>query len=152
MWHKTAAVVYNNPMNDETVNSINTDTGAPSFEWFEAKARELLTKLPEEFFNGLNGGVVVEEGERLSEFAEDGDLYVLGIYMRSSGTGKQIRLYYGSFLKVVPHSEAAFEKQLWKTIRHEFRHHLETKAGIRDLEIEDREFIAGHMAKRKGGS
>ena len=33
----------------------------PSFEWFESKTRELLEKLPEEFFKELNGGVVVEE-------------------------------------------------------------------------------------------
>ena len=138
-------------MSDEILRAEeeNKDDGTPTFEWFEAKARELLTQLPEEFFKDLNGGVVVEEGEHLSEYAENGDLYVLGIYMRSSNMGRQIRLYYGSFLKVVPHTEKAFEKQLWKTIRHEFRHHLETKARIKDLEIEDRQFIAAHLAKKR---
>ena len=142
--------MYNIGMNDELFDTVTEDDNTPSFDWFEEKTRELLTRLPEEFFKDLNGGVVVEEGEKLSEYAEDNDLYVLGIYMRSTGMGRQIRLYYGSFLRIVPHTKEAFEAQLWKTIRHEFRHHLETKAGIKDLEIEDREFIAGHMAKRHG--
>ena len=120
----------------------------PSFEWFESKTRELLEKLPEEFFKELNGGVVVEEEAHLSDYAENNDLYVLGVYMNSWQMGRQIRLFYGSFMAVVPKTEEAFEKQLWKTIRHEFRHHLESLANLRDLEVEDERFIVEHIRKR----
>lgn len=45
--------------------------------------------------------------------------------------GKQIVLYYGSFLATLKNAgETAYRRQIRETIRHEFLHHLETQAGL----------------------
>ena len=47
-------------------------------------------------------------------------------------------LYYGSFSRVFRRlSPEALERQMRKTLRHEFRHHLESLSGLRDLEVQD---------------
>ena len=52
--------------------------------------------------------------------------------------GNQIVIYYGSFMRL--YGKAAgqtFERELRAVLRHEFRHHMENRAGERGLEIED---------------
>ena len=52
--------------------------------------------------------------------------------------GSSIVLYYGSFAQVFGDAtRSAMEKELRKTLRHEFRHHIEAMAGADDLDVED---------------
>ena len=88
---------------------------------FEELVSEVLDELPEEFFDGLSGGVIVEEEARLSEHAKDDDLYSLGTYT-SDKRGGQITIFYGSFAKVRGWMQGDELKQaVRETVRHEFR-------------------------------
>ena len=101
---------------------------------------ELLDELPEEFFRGLSGGVIVSEALVSPDYARGNDLYTLGQYQVSSGI-RQIILFKGSFDRVYPQVDAAEARKLLRGIlRHEFRHHLESLGGIHNsfsLEAED---------------
>ncbi len=59
------------------------------------------------------------------------DLYIMGTYSTSPVMGKQIVIYYGSFTKTMPYAdEEALRLKIRDTLRHEFRHHMETRAGF----------------------
>ena len=63
------------------------------------------------------------------------------------GLGRHIALYYGSFLQVAgPGFD--WEGEVWETLLHELRHHLESLAGRDDLVREDLRRLA---AFRRGG-
>jgi predicted Zn-dependent protease with MMP-like domain len=119
-------------------------------EKFTKIADEEANKMPQEFYNGLNGGIIVEEKKYLSENAINNDLYVLGRYTRGP-IGNQITLYYGSFMQVFPYlTDDQMRDQINHTIRHEFRHHLENMAGIYgkdSLEEEDRQAYQEYLQK-----
>jgi len=123
---------------------------------------ELAEELPEEFYKELNGGIVLlPQAKENPDALKPGDLYILGEYHHGGGMGNYIKIYYGSFERVygaLP--DAAMKRQLRKTLRHEFRHHLEFLAGdhsSRSLEAEDARFmqayyerhIDDYMAERK---
>lgn len=98
---------------------------------------EIAEELPVEFFNKLNGGIVLLPEEKISDDAIYNDLFTLGEYHRS-GIGRYIKIYYGSFKRVFHYlSEDELKEKLRETLVHEFVHHLEGLAGLRDLEIED---------------
>lgn len=125
---------------------------AMDIEKFTKIANEEACKMPQEFYNGLTGGIIVDEKEYVSENAIDNDLFVLGRY--STGlTGKWITLYYGSFMKIFSYlNEDQMREQINHTIRHEFRHHLENLAGIHgkdSLEEEDRKSYYDYIARHK---
>lgn len=109
-----------------------------TIEEMEKSLEKILDELPKEFYDGLNGGVILSTlRKKQDKVSERNDLYVLGEYQRSQFQ-KQIVIYYGSFLAVYGSlSNDALEQKLRETIRHEFRHHLETRSGFRDLEVED---------------
>ncbi len=112
---------------------------------------ELLDELPEEFFRELGGGVVVSEAEVIPDYAVKDDIYVMGQYLVYSGV-RQIVLFKGSFDKSYPQADAKEAKDLLRGIlRHEFRHHLESRGHIHgpsSLEAEDarreEEYLSGH--------
>lgn len=61
---------------------------------------------------------------------------------------KQIKIYYGSFKVLYPNiSEEALKERLREVLIHELTHHLEYRAGINDLENEDKHFISGYKEK-----
>ena len=41
------------------------------------------------------------------------------------------------------------KREIRATIRHEFRHHLESLANLRDLEIEDEEFMEDYLREKE---
>lgn len=98
----------------------------------------LVEELPEGILEGLNGGVNLCE-EEMRPAGKDGDtMLLLGEYIASSAMGYFINIYYGSFLASFSHRpREEWEKQLKETLHHELTHHLERRAGCRDLEIED---------------
>lgn len=114
---------------------------------FQELSEQMAAELPAEFFQELNGGIVIEEEPKPSEEGEGDDLYVLGEYVRSA-LGRQIVLYYGSFVEMF-RSESRLKRELRTTIRHEFRHHLESLANLRDLEVEDEEFMEEYYREKE---
>ena len=118
-----------------------------TLETFRDLVAEEMDELPQVFFLGLNGGVMVEEAAMPHPKRRADDLYILGQY--STGhLGRSITLFYGSFLRMMPAaSEAQMRQKIRKVLRHEFRHHLEGRSGVRDLEIEDEEFLRNYLTR-----
>ena len=102
-----------------------------SIERFNEIVEEELALLPEYVFEELNGGVIVDEKINLHPKRMADDLYIMGTYSTSPVMGKQIVLYYGSFARTMPYAdEDTLRLKIRDTIRHEFRHHMETRAGF----------------------
>jgi len=105
-----------------------------SIDRFEEILSDLAEEIPQSFYEELNGGIVVEPGYLL---------YVMGQYRIDPAMGKYIVMYYGSFKRAYRHlDEDELTEEMRKVLRHEFRHHVEGRAGVRDLEVWDAEQIA----------
>lgn len=122
-----------------------------TYDEFVEIAREETALLPSYVFEELDGGVVADPNVYLHPGRLSDDLYVMGTY--SQGIyGSQIVLYYGSFQATMPFaSTEQMRKKIRETVRHEFRHHLETRAGIfgKDSLIEeDREEMKKYYERR----
>ena len=149
---------------DET-SSTGRDTFTPALGWslkapapvsyprFRELVAEEMDLLPDYVFDELSGGVLVEDRRRLSPDSVADDLFILGLYTWG-GLGKQVTLYYGSFVEVLGSaSEKAYRKRIRETLRHEFRHHMETRAGIfgkGSLLEEDENRRQRYLQARKG--
>ena len=124
-----------------------------SIDRFEELLDALASELPEAFYEGLNGGILIDAGHPLHPADERGDLYVMGEYRTDPAMGRYIVLFYGSFQRVLGSaSEEEWRTEMRDVLRHEFRHHVEGRAGVRDLEVWDEEQIASYRAaKRENG-
>ena len=121
-----------------------------SMERAQELLEELVQEIPGEYYIELNGGVNLSPAVRLSPAAQNHDLYIMGQYHKSSHLGRIITIYYGSFAALYPESsESLWKKKLRETLRHELTHHLESRAGEKDLEIEDARKIAGYLNRNK---
>lgn len=112
---------------------------------------EIALSLPKAFYQDLNGGIALSPMEKFHPESKNNELYVLGEYNNSSSLGRFIVIYYGSFIKV--YGEAPLEVQKMKLreiLVHEFTHHLESKAGAKDLELEDLKKINLYKIKAYG--
>lgn len=99
-------------------------------------------------FEGLNGGVVLNEKIKYHPEAKNNDLVILGEYQRF-GTIRRIMIYYESLNRQFSNfSEDELYKRLEELVYHELRHHTEYKAKVNDLVLEDKEFIRNHKIKR----
>ncbi len=102
---------------------------------------EVCGELPDDFFRDLHYGVQLSEECKLSPYAENGDLMIMGEYSRSHH-GNKITIFYGSFERMYWWmNEDQLREKLRGVVRHEFRHHLENLAGMYgadSLEHEDR--------------
>ncbi len=101
-----------------------------TFDEFADIVDDEMELLPDYVYDELNGGVVVDERPCLHPDRLADDLYILGTYTSDSVLGKQIRIYYGSFAAAVSQDPAAIRRQVRETLRHEFLHHMETRAGM----------------------
>lgn len=107
---------------------------------------EITAELPKDFFNALNGGIVLLPEQKLHPKSVGNDLYILGEYNHGGVFGRYIAIYYGSFERVYGHfSKAGLKEQLKSTIKHEFLHHLESMAGEKGLEIKDARDIQNYL-------
>ena len=61
---------------------------------------EIVEELPDAFFAGLNGGILLLEDTVLAPEAVDEDLYTMGEYCEDPLMGSYIVLYYGSFVQI----------------------------------------------------
>lgn len=126
------------------------------FEAFEARAHELWDEIPDQFKAGVDG-VVVERGAK--PHPTMADIYTLGecateAYPSEVGgpdtTRSFVFLYYGSFWRL-SRLDGSFdwEEELWETLTHELRHHLESLAA--EDALEDVDYAADENFKRLEG-
>ena len=122
-----------------------------SFDEFADIVDDEMNLVPDYVYEGLNGNVVVDEREYLHPAGVDDDLYILGTYTSDPILGNQVRLYYGSFLATYGHNDDGIRSQIRHTLRHEFLHHLEHRAGLHgegSLEAEDRKNMISYLRNK----
>ena len=123
-----------------------------STEEYSQIISELLDELPKEFFEELSGGVIVSDAAVIPDYARENDIYTMGQYQISAGM-RQIVMFKGSFDKLYPQADAEEARELLRGfLRHEFRHHLESLAGIHNsssLEAEDRRAKEDYLARHE---
>ncbi|MDD4690618.1 MAG: metallopeptidase family protein [Eubacterium aggregans] len=122
---------------------------------FQGILEELAGELPRDFYRELNRLIILEEGAKRSpQSVPEAPLYIMGEYTVDA-LGRGITLYYGSFVQVYGGlAEKDLRDAMRRVLRHEFRHHLESLSGIRDLEILDRiqmEEYRASQATQSGG-
>ena len=121
-----------------------------SIEEYRSIVSELMDELPEEFFRGLTGGVIVSESLVIPAYAHGNDLYTMGLYKVFSGV-RQIIMYKGSFDRAYPLADVTEARRILRgVLRHELRHHLEFLGGIHDsssLEAEDEREKQAYLAR-----
>lgn len=116
-----------------------------SIEEFSRILDDLAQELPDEFYDELNLGISISEEAKLHPQARGSDLYIMGEYFHSQ-MGRGIVMYYGSFARIHGRlSEEALIRELRGTLRHEFRHHMEGRAGERGLEVEDERRLSDYL-------
>ncbi len=122
-----------------------------SLERFEQMANRLFDRIPPRLMEGLHGGIIISE-ESEQRDPDLPDVYVLGEYVEDPyGLGCYIVIYYGSFKAVLTGSEpAVWEEELWETMVHELRHHIEAQAGVEDLDLEDLREMEAFRRAQKG--
>lgn len=110
----------------------------PSIDEVHEMLDKIALEIPAEFFEKLNEGVVLLDEYKIHPESRERDtLYIMGEYCRSV-TGRNIKIYYGSFRNVYRGiSYDALYDNLKHTLLHEFTHHMESLAGERGLEYQD---------------
>jgi hypothetical protein len=121
---------------------------------FRRVLAEMVDELPPEFVRGLQGVHAIEEAKpeedfvdvwRMGEYLDPGSEQFLGA---GEGLGRHVALYYGSFVNVAEGDpEFDWEEEMWETLTHELRHHVESLAGDDSLNIED-EVVARDFERR----
>ena len=122
-----------------------------SFDEAQRYLDSVADDLPDEVFKDLNGGIVLLPDMVLSEDRLADDLYILGRYhFEPYGLGRFISIYYGSFTKICAGSGVEKQqKTLSNVLRHELTHHIESMAGVRDLELRDEMELAQYRKRHK---
>lgn len=114
-----------------------------SFDRAGALLDEMAEEFPPEFYQELNGGVLLLPEAKPDPDFPQGELYIMGEYCHDQ-MGRYIKLYYGSFAALAQAEDWTaedWEEELWETFSHEFTHHLEGLAGERGLELKDAAFM-----------
>ena len=124
-----------------------------TFEEAYSFLNDIHDGLPEAILRELNGGIVLLPDVVLSPHRRADDLYILGMYhYEPYGLGRYITINYGSFAKIHRHSTKTKQKAaLQDVLYHELVHHLESLAGVRDLEEKDKEDIARYLQTHQDG-
>lgn len=104
-----------------------------------------LAQIPERFLLDAEGepiAVMVEE-ESVRHKGDPPGVFVLGEYITDEYLPPRIALYHGSFAKLFRgEPEDVWADELWETLLHEIRHHVELMAGVSDLDLEDVQELA----------
>jgi len=129
---------------------------AMTFAEFEAEARRVWEEIPEGYKEGIDAIVIRKEHLLQGEYA---DYYTLGTCStepypsdyRGPETSRSIlNLYYGSFQQVAEDDpDFPWEEEIWETVTHELRHHLEHLAA--DDETEALDYAMEGTYRREGG-
>lgn len=111
------------------------------YEAFQARAHRVFEEIPDEYKEGIDGLSVSAEALPHPTLPE---VYTLGMCLTepypSDWVGPEtmrsiVVLYHGSFRRLSElDPEFDWEEQIWETLTHELRHHLESLAGTDELE------------------
>lgn len=126
------------------------------FHDFEEHARHAFEEIPEVYLEGIDGLTVSRDAPAHPDF--DG-VFTLGEcvteehlsdFGSSETTRSVIVLYWGSFRELAKENEDFdWEHEVWETLTHELRHHLESLAG--DAALERVDYAADETFKRFNG-
>jgi hypothetical protein len=126
------------------------------FAEFERRAREVFDEIPEHFKEGIDGLEVSRDAVPHPSLP---DVYTLGVchteehasaYGSPETTRSVIVLYWGSFRGLAAlDPDFDWEGEIWETLTHELRHHLESLAG--DDALEDVDYAADELFNRQEG-
>jgi predicted Zn-dependent protease with MMP-like domain len=124
------------------------------YDEFQAIVAEMVDEIPEEFLRGLQGVHALEQ-ERPEEEYED--VWRLGEYLdpgaedflgAGEGLGRHVALYFGSFCRIAELDlEFDWVEEIWETLTHELRHHVESLAG--DATLIDEDLRQGQSFERR---
>jgi hypothetical protein len=128
------------------------------FAEFESLAGMEWERIPPHFRGGVDGLVI--ERDALAHPAKP-DVYTLGEciteswpsdYTGPETTRSSVVLYYGSFRRLAAlDPDFDWEAEIWETLTHELRHHLESLAADEDL-LDVDAAMEEHFARRDGES
>ncbi|MGD8277633.1 MAG: metallopeptidase family protein, partial [Gemmatimonadota bacterium] len=128
------------------------------FAEFEEIARAEWERIPAHFRGGVDGLVI--ERDALAH-PEKRDIYTLGEcvteswpsdYQGPDTTRSSVVLYYGSFRRLATlDPDFDWEAEIWETLTHELRHHLESLADDEAL-LDVDAAMEEHFARREGES
>ncbi|MDR1117225.1 MAG: metallopeptidase family protein [Oscillospiraceae bacterium] len=123
-----------------------------SFEEINDILSEIVDDIPQEIFNGLNGGVILKPDVMPHPEGTGEDLYILGQYHYNPyGLGRFITINYGSFRNVHGSLPVGLQKEkLREVLYHELTHHLESLAGDDSLVIEDMKNMEKYRERMDG--
>lgn len=108
---------------------------------------EIAAQFPDAFFEGLDGGIQLEEQALPDPDFPPGEMYVMGEYCCDL-LGRYIVLYYGSFAELLKdEEEAVWREEIFLTVAHEFTHHMEDAAMLHTLDDRDAEFLRNALAE-----
>jgi hypothetical protein len=118
------------------------------FDTFSARARVIAAEMPPRFMGGIEAVLAHREAKGNPELPEVFTMGECETSPLSDATGTDafrsiVHLYHGSFAALA-RTDPSFdwEYELRETIEHEVQHHLEDRAGIKDLRDEDALFDA----------
>lgn len=127
-----------------------------SFEEFEAAARRMWGELPPAYLRGIDGLTVERRAEPHPSVA---DVYTLGECLTESypsdwtgpeTTRSRVVLYYGSFRRLAElDRNFSWEDEIWETLTHELKHHLESLAT--EDRLEELDYAADESYRRFDG-
>lgn len=125
-----------------------------TFDEFSAYVEELVEEIPPEFMRGLQGVHVLPEAReeegyndvyRLGEYLDPGPEDFLGA---GEGLGRHVALYHGSFVAIAADDPSFdWEEEVWETLTHELRHHVESLAG-EDFLVQEDEQVSREFEER----
>ncbi|MDQ3557568.1 MAG: metallopeptidase family protein, partial [Gemmatimonadota bacterium] len=129
-----------------------------NFRDFDRRAREIFDGIPPDFREGVDGIDVRPDAVPHPALPE---IYTLGECLTEhypsefGGPGEVLStvvLYHGSFRRLAElDPEWDWEQELWETVTHEVRHHLESLAADDALEVQDYAEDQ-NFARREGAS
>ncbi|MBM7866059.1 hypothetical protein GTO89_06125 [Heliobacterium gestii] len=113
---------------------------------FADLAERMIAEIPEKFLLRLNGGIHIQP----DTIQDDEGFFILGECFFDEFLGHWINIYHGSFAGCFAEEPAeVWEDELYETILHELRHHLEDLAGADDLLREEMAELEAWRAERE---
>lgn len=126
------------------------------FHDFEQHARDVFEEIPDVYLEGIDGLTVSRQAPAHPDFE---GVFTLGEcvteeHLSDFGSAETTRsvivLYWGSFREIAERNpEFDWENEVWETLTHELRHHLESLAG--DAALEGVDYAADETFKRFDG-
>ncbi len=120
----------------------NSPDPHPDYETFSRRAAGVFESIPPEFRAGIAGLVVNREARshpHLPEIWTLGECVSdpLGSLVAEETERSVIHLWYGSFRKCASGGGFDWDEEIRETVTHEIRHHIEARAGVDRLDVED---------------